>query len=208
MSDPFTCEDKPVLLHAQKRSRQTCIITCPETIRDFQLSHWYGMLFGIMTCDGKKRMRTVLLLTEKEKPWSQVGRCRKNSIHLLAHRSGINENYCFSGASIDPQSRTDYFLLIPSNTLSLWGDGWTMYTVHTASVSNQNSRTFQGQFVIFQGLKITEFQDSAILTHIFLLYKAHVTDQGTVTCSTETALGRSPHIILRFKNKAALRWNC
>ena len=47
-----------------------------------------------------------------------------------------------------------------------------------------------GQFLIFQGLKITEVQGSAILTHIFLLYKAHVTAQETVTCSTETALGR------------------
>ena len=39
----------------------------------------------------------------------------------------------------------------------------------------------QGQFVIFQGLKITEFQGSAILTHIFPLYKAHVTAQETAT---------------------------
>ena len=67
-------------------------------------------------------------------------------------------------------------------------------------------KTFQGQVLIFQGLKIvTEVQGSAILTHIFLLYKAHVTAQETATCSTETALGRPPHISLRFKNKAALR---
>ena len=39
-------------------------------------------------------------------------------------------------------------------------------------------------------------------------YKACITAQETVTCSTETALGRPPHIILRFKNKAALGWNC
>ena len=37
--------------------------------------------------------------------------------------------------------------------------------VHTA-LSNQNSRTFQGQVLIFQGLRITEVQGSAILTHI------------------------------------------
>ena len=61
----------------------------------------------------------------------------------------------------------------------------------------------QGLFNV-QGLKITEVQGSAILTHIFTLYKAHVTAQETATCSTETALGRPPHIILRFKNKAAL----
>ena len=53
-------------------------------------------------------------------------------------------------------------------------------------------------------MKITEVQGSAILTHIFLLYKAHVTAQETATCSTETALGRPPYIIFRFKNKAAL----
>ena len=40
--------------------------------------------------------------------------------------------------------------------------------VHTA-LSNQNSRTFQGQVLIFQGLRITEVQGSAILTHIFPL---------------------------------------
>ena len=62
----------------------------------------------------------------------------------------------------------------------------------------------QGQFVIFQGPKITEVQSSAMLTHIFPLYKARVTAQETVTCSTETALGRPPHIIWRFKNTAAL----
>ena len=72
------------------------------------------------------------------------------------------------------------------------------------ALSNQNSGNFQGYFLIFQGLKITEVQGSAILTHIFPLYKAHVTAQETATCSTETALGRPPHIILRFKNKAAL----
>ena len=43
------------------------------------------------------------------------------------------------------------------------------------ALSNQNSRTFQGQVLIFQGLKITEVQGSATLTHIFPLYKAHVT---------------------------------
>ena len=79
-----------------------------------------------------------------------------------------------------------------------------MTRVRTA-LSNQNSRTFQGQVLIFQALKITEVQGSAILTHIFPLYKAHVTAQETATCSTETALGRPPHIILRFINKAALR---
>ena len=69
-------------------------------------------------------------------------------------------------------------------------------------VSNQNSRTFQGQV---SGLKITEAQGSAISTHIFPLYKAPVRAQETTTCSTETALGRPPHKILRFKDKAALR---
>ena len=73
------------------------------------------------------------------------------------------------------------------------------------TLSNQNSRTFEGQFVIFQGMKITEVQGSAILTHIFPLYKAHITAQETATCSTETALGRPPHMILMFKNKAELR---
>ena len=58
----------------------------------------------------------------------------------------------------------------------------------------------------WKGLKITEVQGSAILTYIFP-YKAHVTAQETVTCSTETALGRSPHII-RAKNKEALRQHC
>ena len=48
------------------------------------------------------------------------------------------------------------------------------HRVRTA-LSNQNSRTFQGQVLIFQGLKITEVQGSATLTHIFPLYKAHVT---------------------------------
>ena len=71
--------------------------------------------------------------------------------------------------------------------------------VHTA-LSNQ------GQSLIFQGLKITPVQGSAILTHIFP-YKAHITAQETTTCSTETALGRSPHII-RAKNKEALRRHC
>ena len=78
-----------------------------------------------------------------------------------------------------------------------------IHRVRTA-LSNQNSRTFQGQVIIFQGLKITEVQGSAILTHIFSLHKTHVTAQETATPSTETALGRPPHIILRFINKAAL----
>ena len=72
-----------------------------------------------------------------------------------------------------------------------------LYRVLT-SLPNQNSRTFQGQVLIFQGLKITEVQGSAILTHIFPLYKAHITAQETATCSTETALGWPPHIILRY----------
>ena len=61
-----------------------------------------------------------------------------------------------------------------SRNTNFLGTVGAVKTLHTGTaLSNQNSRTFPRQFLVFQGLKITE--GSAILTHIFPLYKAHVT---------------------------------
>ena len=89
------------------------------------------------------------------------------------------------------QSRTNWpplDIMLPQDTTA----AMLLNRVHSA-LSNQNSRTFQGRFMIFQGLKITEV--GTAIFYSFPHYKNTCNSLRKVTCSTETARG----IISRFE---------
>ena len=78
-------------------------------------------------------------------------------------------------------------------------------------LSNQNPRTFEGQFFFFQGQKTTEFSSAVSVEYTFLLCKTHVQLEKTENCTRRPP----PRIISRFENEAAnthgggdLRRNC